>query len=366
MSYYLEPLYMFRVKEGSFCRKLFNTVFVQTDYMGSLKEAIATIKEATTQAHAQCRFRSQEYEPVSFSELCFLTTSKHPRLRTDYLDGGQQIIFTSSSFLIGVVRVAVSAWEGKTRAAVVRKEFFALITPGKTRYEISFFNMDGEGDKPFKDEFFTGAACFKVASYEPEEIFGIIRRNAELALAQEQCAKAGLLCLDGSLRTFHPSETRLMEKLQQTCSDKKTYLAGLQKTTGIMTESGETLQALAHLAPKNPWMSSKLCKHSIATHLASIHAAKLHSNARHVFVIDLMDDSTAQMVLDELCSNACDPVFLGYPYGLVDADRLARVEGAEKEHYRLKIRKLLGEYNKYLHVETASKDAHDILDSMHY
>jgi len=85
--------------------------------------------------------------------------------------------------------------------------------------------------------------------------------------------------------------------------------------------------------------------------------AKFHPASKHVFRIDSFGDVNQALGLLE--QNSIDPVFLGYPYGLIDADKFARVSTPEAKQLKLMLMTKGGEkFRLYL----ASKDAHDILN----
>ncbi len=65
-------------------------------------------------------------------------------------------------------------------------------------------------------------------------------------------------------------------------------------------------------------------------------------------------------IFSALAENSQDPVFLGYPYGLVDADKNARVSNAEKGFLRTVFSSKI-DLEKYNQL-----DAHDVLDKISF
>jgi len=65
-----------------------------------------------------------------------------------------------------------------------------------------------------------------------------------------------------------------------------------------------------------------------------------------------------------LKENSRDPVFLGYPYGLIEADRFSRISNQEKERLRLQLKLAFGRDYKRIEEFENSLNAHDILDSI--
>ena len=62
-----------------------------------------------------------------------------------------------------------------------------------------------------------------------------------------------------------------------------------------------------------------------------------------------------------MVANALDPAFLGYPYGLVEADKFAQV--TRHETAQLRARFAVQSKELFKGVESAL-DAHDILDAL--
>jgi hypothetical protein len=72
-------------------------------------------------------------------------------------------------------------------------------------------------------------------------------------------------------------------------------------------------------------------------------------------------NGAAEQYIFSLASNSNDPVFYGYPYSLIEADKEARVSNKEKEYFKTiflsKSKKK--DRLKYL---LSNLDSHDILD----
>ena len=71
-------------------------------------------------------------------------------------------------------------------------------------------------------------------------------------------------------------------------------------------------------------------------------AARLHRHSRFTYRLEVLRDQYDLLqdaggpggVVGSIAANSGDPSFPGYPYGLVSADRHARVRGAEAAVYR--------------------------------
>ena len=71
----------------------------------------------------------------------------------------------------------------------------------------------------------------------------------------------------------------------------------------------------------------------------------------------------AERVISTLAFNSKDPVFLGYPFGLIYADKFARVSNQEREYLRTTLKsKLSGGVLKEIESYENSLGAHGVLD----
>jgi hypothetical protein len=120
-----------------------------------------------------------------------------------------------------------------------------------------------------------------------------------------------------------------------------------QKSCTVLTKNNFPLSSI--LTANGPWVAK----------LGEVHAVKLHTRARHVFLVH----GASKEQLSILCSHSSDCMLPGYPYGLVLADRLARVSNEEAESLRVQAKAMLKELNT-LKFAQAATDSHSILDSM--
>ena len=172
----------------------------------------------------------------------------------------------------------------------------------------------------------------------------------ELRLATELAQESDLVVLDGMLSPSFTGEEEALRALM----GKGTPVCGLSKTTRLFTETGNSAAVvLGSKAPAGCWLYH-IGEESYLT--------QLHPASQHVFRLDL----TAQPVRVgvSLVEQANDPVFPGYPYGLIDADKLARISNQEAEYLKTsfiaKAGKDLKQLKKYMH----TVNAHAVLDSI--
>jgi hypothetical protein len=108
-------------------------------------------------------------------------------------------------------------------------------------------------------------------------------------------------------------------------------------------------------------------------HNVMILAVKLNTVSERVFRYELnreqfngLGELRLNQVLSELTRNSSEITLAGYPYGLIDADRFARVSYDELEYYRGIIASQvsgLGKWQKFSRYVHAS-DVHGILNML--
>lgn len=176
----------------------------------------------------------------------------------------------------------------------------------------------------------------------------LARRLAEIRLAtrvaSDELGPGDILVMDGSLQTSLDVERQYAGRLYDAAVKRGVIVCGLAKTTRLLTESGEPLLAraseIAAVAGHDRWYVP-VAEGMFGDGLTSTLVAKLHPRSRFVFRIDMlyrqfrdMDDGQRNAVFWSLAANSGDVAALGYPYGLIDADKHAQVRKKEAAMYR--------------------------------
>jgi len=183
----------------------------------------------------------------------------------------------------------------------------------------------------------------------PEDAIDTVRKYAELLVARELRAPDMLLVLDGDLDAEHPLEKEAFDSLFTQIKESGCRVCALSKTNRFRTPEGMSMvQLLQQSSPPGRWLYRVN---------ESTSFVKLHPRATHIFRLDTTGDELR--VASDVCANANDPVFLGYPYGLVDADARARVTFKEVERLRI-----IFELKLQSKHESSALNAHSILDRM--
>jgi hypothetical protein len=101
-------------------------------------------------------------------------------------------------------------------------------------------------------------------------------------------------------------------------------------------------------------------------------AVKLHKQSEYVFRFEVLKDQVnknnfgeVELIISALAENSKDVCFPGYPYGLIDADKFARVSMTEKTvnefQFRAAVsREVWDKISKFV----KSSDAHELLNRL--
>lgn len=267
----------------------------------------------------------------------FLPLTLQPRTLI-FVDGGNAPLYESPEARIEYVRVAAVTYDGRERRAVDRREGAVTIThEGEQIRAVS-------DELAFDERFDATSDELRVGNDEVQlgTVANLCRFLIECRLAAEQ---EGLVIRDGTLQGLNTHEERALAELRD--------VAGLAKTTTLRTSSGmgATSAVLAD-APAGAWCCTLDERSALV---------KLHARSAHVF---RLDSSDALGVADALAVLADDAAFPGYPYGLIEADRLARIGHQEARTLRTRLQAEAGAAWPGLAAQERALDAHGILDAL--
>ena len=265
-----------------------------------------------------------------------------------FIDGGNQEIIGSSNFSLQFIRIYYNVFLDK-KIDSKKYEFFILISSitenNEIKYKTKIFGDFKELELIFDsfDNTLTGIKRAKIS-----EIANVIRRFSEIKVASLIDINDSVIVLDGDLEVKLTHENVFMKELYEKVKENNNILLGLCKTTDLFTDNANSIAAVLNKMGRESWY------YKINN---NIYFIKLSKNSRYVFRLDFLDFNEDMFSL--LFNNAKDPVFIGYPYGLIDAHKFARVSNNEKEYLRLKIISNL-KIKEYLN----TINAHNILDSI--
>ncbi len=346
------------------------------------------------------------YETIPFNMRNFIEISKEIKegIKIGFVDGGNSIISESSNYCLQFIRVYGCVFKRQKSTSLqtnfndLESGFLSVLNDGEMNKANSPSLTDNKKINETKSEFFTlthlenksGKLFFKTAIYplhssnstilpfeedlffnpddetlkqgisngEVSQIGGIARRYAELCLANfltKFLDEKDVLILDGNLQPKYTNEEKYLLSLRTNSEDKKISVLGFSKTSNLYTDSGDNgLTYLSRISPFKAWIyvnSARPIKKS-----PYLFIAKLHQNS-NPFKIESFDDNYES--INKISSYCKDPIFQGYPYGLILADKYARVSNSEKLYLKTFIKTNLKSYE-------ASKNAHEILDKISF
>ncbi|MFX1235541.1 MAG: hypothetical protein ACFFBY_13465 [Promethearchaeota archaeon] len=314
-----------------------------------------------------------------------------------FVDGGTEPIIKGSDFSISLCRVAGIIFNSRNivmpQNIPFMIEFYsATISEKNDKGEIVFrtryFSKEFDYNKylpqkdliiPYKDPSIRMQGKFIM----PIENHGsIAMRFSEWTYAnqfiQNELNNGEIFIRDGSLQTGYPGEARLANEVHSAGINKNVYITGLSKSCRLLNRGGTSLNAQINIIgnskyPKSRWYYYPTIRFAKADNQADLFFLKLNKDSPYSFRFDiyleqsnLLDKKEREIIISNIANNANDPAFLGYPYGFIKVDQLARISKREVESEKIQ---LLVEFdkdifNKHIVSRLRSIDAHDILNKI--
>jgi len=305
---------------------------------------------------ADKRYVSRDFSTKFFYSIPFVGCDS----KLGFIDGGNAAIYDSSNVAVHLSRVYFSLYQNGKRVnpryLPPRLEFYTVCytVAEKDRifYEADLIPVVKDWSKYLPD-----LSGIKFDTFDPTLMTGRFRapisRIAETARRFAEWKYSGLVCeweldegdaiiRDGTLQTSVTNEAMYSNEAMKKAVSNDVVFMGLAKTSGLFTSSGYPLfAAIAELAEDtaynhDAWYYHPIVDISHPDHRAEMYAVKLHPNSEYVFRLEILKDQFKMMEKEKIEKYICalaecskDASFPGYPYGLIDADRFARVSGLE-------------------------------------
>ena len=323
-----------------------------------LNEIIEEVSRRVKKAEGNfAAFEDGRYSPVEFSHKNYRDIPKGSGRTLLFVDGGNSELLQIPGTSLQIMRNAAVVMKGNKMLLSRKREFYVLAAGG--------------GKHPATAKIFSEGKVSEVSadSSELDGFCDAIRRSSEIRFATEmleELPRGGIAVLDGSIEAANKMEKTHLEEFYGAASVNGVNVSAVSKTTGLVTEKGEPYPAmLSERAAGRKWYYHPVASIRSEDHRAEMLFARLHEKSEHAFRIDLYSGNRESIpgIVGELAENSRDLTFPGYPYGLVLADRLARV--SEREAGRLKARLAATAGNRWseIKVHLAAGNAHEILDS---
>jgi len=322
-----------------------------------------------------CDFSSELYKPSRFAGKNFhnIEGDGDSSIRIAFIDGGNNEIISSPDFSLHMIRIYEVIYRNNKRQSSNKYEFYCLASAyrdgDKIFYNVKTYpvNYDikiGSFDS-FDKTLMTGSHRVAVS-----KICESARKLAEFDIASrlaESMDKEDIIVMDGDLLASKTYEKGFFSKLYSKAEERGIAVCGLSKTTHLFTETGVSLvSALRSMAPDYAWYYYPIAENNNPAHPADIYIVKLHKSSGYCFKLEVYNKIrySINKIACLLKANSTDPVFPGYPYGLIEADRLARVSNSETEYIRMKIKSAAGKVWKDIEKSIHAVDAHSVLDNI--
>jgi len=268
-----------------------------------------------------------------------------------FVDGGQAEILSAGNFCLSFLRIAAVVFAGQKKKRPLLSEFYlftkSIFHENEIWYQSKLFPLDASPLLTSEQLLVSSRDALLATGKERASITvvsSLARRFAELALVRKAVADTDIVVLDGTLEATYPREEALLQQLSPA-------VCALAKTSALFTKNGHNPTLLLDkLGPSGCW------QYAVAES-EQMGFVKLHEKSKHVFRYE-----GKQEHLPFLLEQSRDAVFLGYPYGLILADKLARVSNQEKQRLRMQL--LLRKENRELLDAMQATNAHEILDAL--
>jgi hypothetical protein len=323
------------------------------------------------------KFSDKNYQPIKISKDNFHSIKEITSNRNiAFIDGGNAELLRASNFSLHFIRLYAVIYKDNKRVKKKKKEFYCLVNSFEDKDEIHYkaklFNKPDfidENDLIFSS--FDKTIVNGINRAEVSKIGSVVRRFSELGFAKEiiiNLNKDDVIVLDGNLQSTVTNENKYLNNLYVKAEEKNVIVSAFCKTSTLLTEKGMPIPPLLSRLSNidESWYYHPLVNINSSNHKAEMYFTKLNKSSSYVFRYELYKNNEYDIneILSLLKENSKDPMFRGYPYGLIEADRFARVSNNEKEQLKLRLMISLGKENKELMSYLNTTNAHDVLDGM--
>tara|TARA_Y100000310_G_scaffold100146_1_gene97997 strand:+ start:1190 stop:2122 length:933 start_codon:yes stop_codon:yes gene_type:complete len=308
------------------------------------EEILSKLKQAIK------REENIELDISKFNEIKDLETNS----AITFIDGGSAEIFNNINMSFGIIRTAFATFQKNIRSDSKTFDFYFLIKTinkeDKVLFNAEVFNFNNK-DNILSETIFE-FEIKETSEHHNTEITKIsdnLRRLLEIKTAEfiQQNQKVDFIVLDGNLQIDSKKEKEYLGKIHS--------IQALSKSSHVISKQG--------LLYSNILNNNKLNYTWYYELIDNIYFTKLNKNSKHIFKVETKNTNTNPL-FSILKNNSKDPVFLGYPYGLIEVDRLARISNNELNYLKNLFTAKLGKID--LTQILSNSNAHEILDNISF
>ncbi len=276
--------------------------------------------------------------------------------RLGFVDAGSGLLLEGAGACVGFVRTYGCVW-GDKKERLLDERFVVVVAKGERHLEASIFTKEGALTNQLQLDAFDPRISLQGKRAYPRDVLGVVRTWLEFAMVERLCPKVGeqgVVIRDGDLSARGELLEDALRNIESVAKSLNVLVLGIAKTSTALTDSGKSASlVLMERGPKGCWVFDAG---------VDVCFIKLHERSKFVFRCDVVGNlALLPQALASLAKTAVDPVFLGYPYGLLDADRLAQVTKQEEEQLRLQF--AIKSKERFGQLER-STSAHGILDGL--
>lgn len=327
--------------------------------------------------------KAYEAEPIDQDKFKIITPKEEITNKVAYVDGGNMALLKAPNFSVQLNRVYYALFDGNKRIQpkeIPQKIEFLSLTysdtstnNGNTKeifYHTEIF--------PVKDEFAQFLPNSKDLSFNARDrsltpsanhraditrVETSPRKFAEWTVAKaivdKELDENDIIVMDGTLQTGFPNESRIAADIFKQATAKGIIYTGLSKTCRFPTSKGQSLIGAVLKLEKLrfgtdiPLWFLPIAKSKDSRDKSVIYFVRLHPQARYIYRFDILKNQIEEFpeedispILWPLVKNSRDFTFLGYPYGLVDADHKSRVQKIDIAKYQITIQALMSRLKK--------------------
>jgi len=337
-----------------------------------VKNNISNIKDN----HIQ--FSDTNYKPFNFDKNNFSEIkNSDSKNKIAFIDAGSSEIIKSSNFSLNLIRIYYTIYKENRKITAKKIDFYCFVSAKEKDNEI-FYNCEFIGGNenfiPDKNDLLLSSLDETIKQgitrASISNVSNVIRRFSEIKTAEtvaKLLEKDDIIVLDGSLQCTFTNEKKYFDELYNKANEKNIIICGLSKTTTLMTDKGNSIaNALNKFNINGKWLYHPIVEIKSNQHQAEMVFVKLHEKSKYIFRFEIYKEQKEYIndVISLISNNCKDAVFVGYPYGLIEADRQARISNQEKGMMLTFFSTKLGKDWEKVKESLSNIDAHEILDSI--
>lgn len=250
------------------------------------------------------------------------------------IDGSNKTILEGSGVAIEFGRVVAVSSKGR----ILETSFLSVVKPKvkdeQLYYEVMPYHQSGIKIDLKIQEFnaYDETLTSSVFKAKPATVAAITRRFMEWAMIKYIIDNYNevIVLRDGSLHIGVTGEKEVVGEVFKEAKEKSSDIIGIVKFSTILSNRGkDILNEINRFANiKAPWLYVPIAIGKRDLHPAIIAALKTHNNGRTIR-IEMHKDFFDISALEEIMGLCNDALYLGYPYLLAKADKVAKVKDYE-------------------------------------